>query len=220
MQDLIEQERFEMEVLDRLNSGRFLRRLIFCGGTMLRLCHGLDRYSVDLGFRILHPRAAGELFHTLQNHLTGYYQLKDAADKAHTLLYELRSPAYPRSLKIEIRKESEKVEMEQVIAFSPHSTRQVLLRVMTLKAMMASKIAAFLDRREIRDAFDMEFLVKKGISLDGPSEIHREILRSLELLTPRDYSVKLGSLLEAEKRSYYRQRNFAILKAALNSGDS
>ena len=215
MQDLIEQERFEMEVLDRLNSDRFLRRLIFCGGTMLRLCHGLDRYSVDLDFRILHLQEAGELFHTLQSHLTRYYQLKDAADKVHTLLYELRSPAYPRSLKIEIRKESEKVETEQVIAFSPHSTRQVLLRVMTLKAMMTSKTAAFLDRMEIRDAFDMEFLVKKGISPDGSPEMLRELLRSLELLTPRDYSVKLGSLLEAEKRSFYRQKNFAILKAAL-----
>lgn len=50
MQNLIEQERFEIEVLDRLNSGRFLRFFIFCGGTMLRLCHGLDRYSVDLDF--------------------------------------------------------------------------------------------------------------------------------------------------------------------------
>ena len=50
MQDLIEQERYEMEVLDRLNSGRFLRFFIFCGGTMLRLCHGLDRFSLDLDF--------------------------------------------------------------------------------------------------------------------------------------------------------------------------
>ena len=218
MQDLIEQERFEMEVLDRLNSGRFLSRLIFCGGTMLRICHGLDRYSVDLDFRILHPEKASDLFYALQNHLTRHYQLKDAADKVHTLLYELRSPAYPRSLKIEIRKESEKVKTEQAIAFSPHSTRQVLLRVMTLKAMMASKIAAFIDRGEIRDAFDMEFLVKKGIVPDGAPETLREILRRIDLLTPSDYSVKLGSLLEAETRSFYRQKNFAILRAALQSG--
>ena len=218
MQDLIEQERFEMEVLDRLNSGRLLRRLIFCGGTMLRICHGLDRYSVDLDFRILHPHEAGDLFKTLLNHLSRHYQIKDAADTVHTLLYELGSPAYPRSLKIEIRKESEKVKSEQAIAFSPHSTRQVLLRVMTLKAMMASKIIAFLDRGEIRDAFDMEFLVKKGILPDVAPETLREILRRIDLLTPRDYSVKLGSLLEAETRSFYRQKNFAILKAALRLG--
>ncbi len=50
MQDLIQHEQFELEVLDRLNSGRLLTNLIFGGGTMLRLCHGLDRYSVDLDF--------------------------------------------------------------------------------------------------------------------------------------------------------------------------
>ena len=53
MQDLIKQEQFELEVLDRLKSGRFLDRLAFGGGTMLRLCHGLDRYSVDLDFWLL-----------------------------------------------------------------------------------------------------------------------------------------------------------------------
>jgi len=50
MQDLIMQERFELEVLDRLNSGKFLTHIVFCGGTMLRLCHNLNRFSVDLDF--------------------------------------------------------------------------------------------------------------------------------------------------------------------------
>jgi len=53
MRDLIAQERFELEVLDRLKRGRFLERLVFGGGTMLRLCHGLNRYSVDLDFWLL-----------------------------------------------------------------------------------------------------------------------------------------------------------------------
>ncbi len=81
--------------------------------------------------------------------------------------------------------------------------------------MMSSKIAAFLDRGEIRDAFDMEFLVKKGVYPDAGPEIAGEIVRRLDALTPRDYSVKLGSLLPAEIRTYYRQRNFAILKAVI-----
>ncbi|MEA1927363.1 MAG: nucleotidyl transferase AbiEii/AbiGii toxin family protein [Candidatus Auribacterota bacterium] len=50
MRDLIQQERFELEVLDRLKSARLLDRLVFGGGTMLRLCFGLNRYSVDLDF--------------------------------------------------------------------------------------------------------------------------------------------------------------------------
>ncbi len=52
MQDLIKQEQFEIEVLDRLKSGKFLDKLVFTGGTMLRLCYGLNRFSVDLDFRV------------------------------------------------------------------------------------------------------------------------------------------------------------------------
>jgi len=208
MQDLIEQERFELEALDRLNSGRFLRSLIFGGGTMLRLCHGLDRFSVDLDFWLVPRQEAQSIFSALQSYLSQHYVIKDAADKFHTLLFELRSPVFPRSLKIEIRKEVKKIQTEQSIAFS-------LLRTVSLRHMMSSKIAAFLDRGEIRDAFDMEFLVKKGIYPDAGPEIAVEIVRRLDALTPRDYSVKLGSLLPAEIRTYYRQRNFVILKAAI-----
>jgi hypothetical protein len=43
-------EQFELEILSRMQSGRLLDALVFTGGTMLRLCHGLDRYSVDLDF--------------------------------------------------------------------------------------------------------------------------------------------------------------------------
>ncbi len=54
MQDLIKHEQFELEVLDTLNSGKFLANLVFCGGTMMRLCFGLDRYSV-IGVNLLCP---------------------------------------------------------------------------------------------------------------------------------------------------------------------
>jgi len=50
MNDLIQQEIFEMEVLAWLKNMGFLRNMIFGGGTMLRLCYGLKRYSVDLDF--------------------------------------------------------------------------------------------------------------------------------------------------------------------------
>jgi predicted nucleotidyltransferase component of viral defense system len=49
--DILEKhEVFEIEVLDRLNSAKLLDPLVFGGGTMLRLCHELNRYSVDLDF--------------------------------------------------------------------------------------------------------------------------------------------------------------------------
>ncbi|MCX8043736.1 MAG: nucleotidyl transferase AbiEii/AbiGii toxin family protein [Desulfobacterota bacterium] len=39
-----------MEALDRLNSARLVGRLVFTGSTMLRLCYGLNRFSVELDF--------------------------------------------------------------------------------------------------------------------------------------------------------------------------
>ena len=167
MQDLIQQERFEMEVLDYLNSGQFLRFLVFCGGTMLRLCHGLDRYSVDLDFWLRDAEKGSSFLQQLSESLSRVYRLKDVAEKHHTLLVEFRSSSYPRSLKIEIRKRTEKCVTESAIAYSPHSTRQVLVQVPTLREMMAAKTAAFLDRGEIRDAYDMEFLVKRGMEPAG-----------------------------------------------------
>ena len=50
---LARHEEFEMEVLYRMNSGRILEKLVFGGGTMLRLCHELNRYSADLDFWLI-----------------------------------------------------------------------------------------------------------------------------------------------------------------------
>lgn len=215
MQDLIAQEQFEMEVLDRLNSMRFLRALIFGGGTMLRLCHGLDRYSVDLDFWLNDPSLAENLFADIKLYLTRFYTLRDAASKHFSLLFELGSTSYAQHLKIEIRKNPGRPETETAIAYSPHSNRQVLVRVMTLNQMMLLKILALLDRGEIRDAYDIEFMVKRGIPLQAKTEVLEKIRQRINRFTKVDYSSKLGSLLEPEKRAYYREQNFRILKTAI-----
>ncbi|MDD5476523.1 MAG: nucleotidyl transferase AbiEii/AbiGii toxin family protein [Syntrophales bacterium] len=224
MQDLIKQEQFELEVLDRMNSGRFLEKLVFFGGTMLRLCHGLDRYSVGLDFRMLpivgneeKEREITQWFDRLIRHLGSFYDIRDAKERFHTLVLELGSSQYPRSLKIEIRKDGDTAETDQAIAYSPHSTTQILLRTVSLSEMMTSKIAAFLDRGEIRDAYDLEFLVKRGVTVDLPGETAKKIETVIEALTPLDYNVKLGSLLTPEQRSYYREKNFIILKQFLQT---
>lgn len=212
----IKQERFELEVLDRLNSGKFLNNLIFIGGTMLRLCFGLERFSVDLDFWMMKKINQAGFFKDLKGYLARYYTLKDSANKFYTLLFELKSRDYPRSLKIEIRKEAVKIMPEQAIAYSPYANIQVILKVVSLADMARAKIRAFLDRKEIRDAFDLEFLVKKGISLEVSEETRKELFKVLAGLTPKDYKVKLGSLLAEKQRKYYLSENFKILKSALS----
>ncbi|MEW6068649.1 MAG: hypothetical protein AB1610_10215 [Nitrospirota bacterium] len=82
--------------------------------------------------------------------------------------------------------------------------------------MIKAKIEAFLERKEIRDIFDIEFLLKKGIDIDASPQILRKIIKEINSLTKNDYSVKLGSLLEEEQRRYYVSENFKILKSAIN----
>mgnify|MGYP001389408308 CR=1 FL=1 len=215
MQDLIKQEVFELEVLDRLNSLRLLGDIVFCGGTMMRLCFGLNRFSVDLDFWVTDKVSRPKLFREIKSALAKDYKITDSADKFYTMLFEISSKDFPSSLKIEIRKETKKIRPEQAIAYSRFSNTQVFLKVVPLKDMMAAKIEAFLDRKEIRDAFDMEFLLKRGVPLDASKETKLRLKQGILALAKKDYTVKLGSLLEPGERKYYTSENFKIMLAAL-----
>jgi len=155
---LIAQERFEIEVLDRMNSAKLLSPLVFAGGSMLRLCYGLNRFSIDLDFWFRREVEPETFFLSCKGTLSQFYRLKDTAQKHYTLLFEISSSDYPRGLKVEIRKEIKRVKTEDAIAFSRYSWHQVLVRVVSLEDMMREKMQAFLEREEIRDCFDIDFL--------------------------------------------------------------
>ena len=81
---------------------------------------------------------------------------------------------------------------------------------------MKNKIDAFLTRREIRDCFDIEFLLRRGVELhfkdQGP---FLDFQRKLDRLTERNFKVKLGSILESDLRDYYVRHTFSYLKEKL-----
>lgn len=215
--DIWEQhEVFEIEVLDRMKSIKALAPLVFGGGTMLRLCHELKRYSVDLDFWFIKKVSQQDCFDKVRSGLEKSYEITDSQIKHHTLRFELRSASYPKRLKIEIRREIRSCEYQEKIAFSRFSNRQVLLKAHTLDQMMKNKINAFLDRGEIRDCFDIEFLVRRGIEF--PSRFVRQrpqFLRKLSGFKDRDFKVKLGSILESDMREYYFKNRFGYLEEKL-----
>ncbi|MCK9266925.1 nucleotidyl transferase AbiEii/AbiGii toxin family protein [bacterium] len=215
MEELIYQERFEIEVLEKLNSGRFLDTIVFYGGTMLRLCYGLDRFSTDLDFFLLEEINSKEYFNLLYKFFSKNYIIKDRADKRNTILFEIGKEKFKRGLKIEIRKEVKGVVPEKMISYSPYSTTQVILNTAKLKDMMTFKIEAFLDRGEIRDAYDIEFLLKKGVSLNIGSKESESLIKKLNGLTEKDFKMKLFPLIDKEKRDYYLTNRFKILNTAL-----
>jgi len=102
--------------------------------------------------------------------------------------------------------------MEKSIAFSKHTHRQVLLNTHTLDQTMLNKIEALLDRGEIRDAFDIEFLLRKGISLAKITRERQILLKDkVSSFRMNDFKFKLGSLLEDEMRQYYVRNQFRYL---------
>jgi predicted nucleotidyltransferase component of viral defense system len=211
MNDLIQQEIFEIEVLAWLKNKGFLRNMIFGGGTMLRLCYGLKRYSVDLDFWIYRVDKVERFFINLKDSLKADYDLTDAQNKYYTLLFEIKKASYPRKLKIEIRKDTEKKDFQEKIAYSPYANQQVLVKTFSLEQMMENKIEALLDRKEIRDVFDIEFLTRKRVNISANYEELKKIREIIGEFKKRDYYVTLGSLLDDDTREYYKKDKFTYL---------
>ncbi|MGD9335565.1 MAG: nucleotidyl transferase AbiEii/AbiGii toxin family protein [Desulfobacterales bacterium] len=209
-------EVFEIEILDKMNSAKLLEPLVFGGGSMLRLCHELNRYSVDLDFWFIKRTPHKKYFDNMQAVFAKDYEITDTQIKHYALLFELRSGQYPKRLKIEIRKELTDCDYQKTIAFSKSSTRQVLVNAHTLKQTMKNKIQAFLDRGEIRDCFDIEFLVRRGVNLPvGSDREVAELLKKITRFKDIDFRVKLGSILEEDIREYYVENRFSFLEEKL-----
>jgi hypothetical protein len=217
--DILKQhEIFEMEVINMMNSNRLLDSLVFGGGSMLRLCHELNRYSVDLDFWFIKDIQQDDFFEKITLTVNKEYEITDKQKKHFILLLELRSSKYPRRLKIEIRRKIEEYDYQEKIAFSKFSTKQVLLKAHTLEQSMKNKIMAFIDRGEIRDCFDLEFLLRKGIEL--PVMDKKQLLafnKKISRLRDADYKVKLGSILDSNIRDFYVQNKFSFLKEKLTA---
>lgn len=212
-------EIFEIEVLNRMKSAKLLDPLIFRWWNMLRLCHELPRYSVDLDFWFARTIPQRDFFDKGRGIFEKYYEIIDAQIKHFTLLFELRSGDYPKRLKIEIRRTIEDSDFEETIAFSSFTTIQVALRAHTLYQAMKNKVKAFLDRGEIRDCFDIDFLLRRGIEIPDYIDGKKAgmLLKKIDRFRDRDFKVQLGSILEPELREYYVTKRFTYLKGKLSA---
>jgi hypothetical protein len=215
MQALQDLETLEIEVLELFNSIKVLDKLYFGGGTMLRLCHNLNRYSTNLDFWLDKKEDSKTVFLTIKKILSDNYKLTDSANKKFTLLFEIKTPSVNRSLKIEIRKEQTEFEWERKIAFSKHTNKQVMIKGLTLKQMMINKLNALLSRKLIRDAFDIEFLLMRGVDISSAKSNLESALQTINNFKDQEYKITLGSILEEKDRKYYLENRFKFLKEEL-----
>ena len=216
MQDIQNLEIFEIEVLEFLNSIKVLEQLYFGGGTMLRLCHNLNRFSTDLDFWLSNVTDSKIIFKKIKKGLSEKYSILDSANKRNTLLFQFRSPTVKRSLKIEIRKNQSNFDWEQKIAFSKFTNKQVQVKGLTLEQMMQNKIEAALSREIIRDIFDIQFLLMRGQKLPSDKNKIKMLLKITESFKPRDFKVTLGSILDSKEREFHVRNHFSLLKEELS----
>jgi len=217
MQSLRQHEIFELEVLEGLSKAGFLRSLVFGGGTMLRVCHDLPRYSVDLDFWFSRKTDTKKFYEELLTFFKGRYQMTDFKNKHFTILYEFRGKTSDRKLKVEIRKEVLIKGVEQKIAYSKYGSMQVLVPALSLEEMAQRKIEAIKGRTEMRDYFDLEFLLRKGIKLKLSDEEKVLLQKRIAHFKKEDYGGILGSLLEKDLRSHYITHGFSYLLEAVRS---
>jgi len=212
MQPLEQHEKFEIEVLHFLKRKKLLEKLVFGGGTMLRLCHDLNRYSMDIDLYFKKMMDHDYFYEKIIQEIKALYEITDNKNKFNTILVELRHKNYPRRLKIEINKKTIYSIYTQSIAFSQYSTYQVAVDTIPLDQMISNKIKALKNRNEIRDAFDIEFLIRRGVNVSLDGDEAEKILKILKKFSKKDFNVKLGSLLSPEIRTYYRQNRFHYLE--------
>lgn len=210
-------EIFEIEILELLHKRKVLDQLYFGGGTMLRLCHNLNRYSTDLDFWIKPDSDPDKIFIAMKDIFSEENILIDNQNKHFMLVFQLKSSRTKRSLKIEIRKEQTDFEWERKIAFSTYTTIQVQVRGLTLAQMMKNKVSALVSRKVIRDCFDIDFLHKRGIQLPKEKEQLRSMLGIIQGFKEKDFKVTLGSLLNMEEREFYNETKFTFLEQEITA---
>lgn len=209
-------EIFEIELIEKLKNANFLKPLVFGGGTMLRLCYELNRYSSDLDFWFIKNTDQKMYFQRLKRSLAESYELTDAQMKFKTILLEVRSKNYPRRLKIEIRREIKKCDFEERIAFSKYAAIQVILKAHTLEQALRNKVEAALDRKDVRDFFDIEFLLRTGEEFNEKPDRLIKLKGIAGSFRDNDYKVTLGSVLDPDMRGYYVKNRFDYLIRKIN----
>ncbi|MDE0303417.1 MAG: nucleotidyl transferase AbiEii/AbiGii toxin family protein [Albidovulum sp.] len=196
MRPVVEKEILHYDILLALKEGGFLDRLVFQGGTALRLCHGGVRFSEDLDF------AGGKDFSSsgmaaLADYLTGWlierYGLETSVipPKVRTdqntsdlvtakwrisIMTQPGTPRLPRQrIHLEIcnvaSHDNEFLPMQGNYDFLPANLKEMTIRVETRKEIFADKLVAFPAALEShprwRDLWDLQWLSAQQVEADA-----------------------------------------------------
>ena len=180
-------EVMQQVVLCGLYRGGFFSQAAFYGGTCLRIFHGLERYSEDMDFTLLHKdvtfslekyfpsiveecRLLGREVTITKKDKRNFGKVESAFLKDNTDVYNL-SFTTEKSLKIKIEVDTMpplRFDTEERLLLQPFS---FMTRCMTLPNLFAGKMHVLVfrgwqNRVKGRDWYDFEWYVRNGIPLN------------------------------------------------------
>lgn len=162
-------EEVELIFLGGLFESSLSDRLIFKGGTALRLIYGAPRFSEDLDFSLT-SKIEGEEFKRVITDITKSderFSLKDLKSKYYTNLAQIRikEPWWDRALSMKIEIAKKIVESPRdclnALAKSPVTNISVMVKVFSLERMLKDKLRTIKERKMPRDVFDIWFICQK-----------------------------------------------------------
>jgi predicted nucleotidyltransferase component of viral defense system len=151
--------------------------LVFKGGTALFFFFGLDRFSEDLDFTKIKQYDQDKLKTTISDMFTVLHIIhemkKEKSLAGKTFKVKARGPLYKGPLSesiisIEISDRNDVVLPPDIKEIVPiyDDLRPFTVLVMRKEEILAEKIRALIIRGRARDLYDIEFLLKKEISLE------------------------------------------------------
>lgn len=192
-------ENIEVEILESLSKSELSQRIIFYGGTAIRLAYNGPRFSEDLDFIFEKqnkndPKELENILKNVSENNIGV-SLEEIYDKRNTLfgLVYISNPLLKHSIrvKIEISKKLHKQSSEYLMLNSPCNILNPIIKTSSLKSLIQNKLEALKARNESRDWFDLWYLNKKNNSNYKPETVFpfnkREFENELKRWLPKNF---------------------------------
>ncbi len=195
--EYILREYYEMVILQAFSESDIAQKMIFYGGTALRLAYNGTRFSEDLDFLMIKKITASQLKKLLENICKKYptLTLNEVKMKRNTLLgvMKIRHQAlkHPRHIKIEICKKNASIQSEYRLLHSDCSNFSPLIQTITIASLEKAKIEAIKERKQPRDWFDLWLLMNIQRKIFTPPIIfpfqEAEFKRELKRFLPKNH---------------------------------
>ena len=215
-QDHILREEAEMSFLDDFSQDILSTKILFYGGTALRLAYNSPRFSEDIDLLCLENVEFSLFERFIQDVVRKHadqWSLRDIKEKRNTFfaLISIKDERLKHafSMKIELHRIIPEIPLqtELLLIKSPVSISAPLLLVPTLEELKRLKELALVSRKKARDIFDLWYIAQSlRQELVLPQEIplygEREFRNELQVFLPQKYYPVITQLYESIARKH------------------